>query len=178
MARSIWQSVLTRVVLMLAAMPAGGKKYFCTNMFVKVTVSWESTHWQCLKHDVHLWGWPAGSRLHHAQVISSSQPFQEPIAGLPIIPPSDHRVPLPTKRNWLEDVKPSGGNIFTFTPPYVFIIWKDHFSAKAQCTGPRWRERFDHVVCWGAPQCRNRRHATHLYFAHDRLCPNSAFGLD
>jgi hypothetical protein len=35
---------LTRVVLMLAAMPAAGKIYFGTIMFVKVTVSRESAH--------------------------------------------------------------------------------------------------------------------------------------
>ena len=96
-----------------------------------------------------------------------------------IIAPSDHRFPLPMKWNWLEDVNASGGNIFNFTPPSVFIIWKDHFSAQAQGMGrPCWRERCAHVPYWGAPQCRNSRHARHSDFAHERRCPNSAFRLD
>ena len=44
MGRSIWQFDLTRIALMLAALPAAGKISFCAIMFVKVLIDWKITH--------------------------------------------------------------------------------------------------------------------------------------
>jgi len=130
--RSIWQSILTSVVPMLAALPAARKIYFCTIIFVKVTIIRESTRRPTV----------AETRSQSVRLTSRQQASActghvvcTTVSTANLGSASDYRVSLPTKWNWQEDVKHSGGDIFTFTPPYVLIIWKDHFSAQAQGMG-------------------------------------------
>jgi hypothetical protein len=149
MSRSIRQFVLTRVVLILTALSVAGKISLCTIVLWKL-LSAAKVGTECLKHESHLCGWPTGSRLHHAQAISSSHPFLQPISGLPIIPHSDHRVLYPRSETYYKTSNP----VEAISLPSRL---QDDFSVQAQCLGPCWRERCAYVVCWGAPQCRNMK---------------------